>query len=180
MVEEAKLVETESGLAPAGPGWFVLNVADAATSLHDEFGASIWFQGTKVDFKDFGINIRVLQPGQPNCLYHAESQQEAFLVLDGECTLLVEGEERPLKPWSFVHLPAWTEHVIVAAGSRPCVVLMVGRRSPDEKVRYPVSELAGRYGASATEDTDNSDQAYARFGPRRPGRIPQDGLPWSR
>ena len=30
MVEEARLVEAGSGLEPAGPGWFVVNAADAS------------------------------------------------------------------------------------------------------------------------------------------------------
>ena len=44
-----------------------------------------------------GINLAVLEPGQPNCMYHGEDEQEDFLVLSGECLLLVEGEERRLR-----------------------------------------------------------------------------------
>ena len=57
-----------------------------------------------LEFAQPGINVTVLQPGQSG-LYHAESGQEAFLVLSGECKLLVEGEERPLRPWDFFHAP---------------------------------------------------------------------------
>ena len=92
-------------------------------------------------------------PGEPNCLYHSESQQEAFLVLSGEGKLLVEGEERPIRQWDFVHCPAGTEHVFVGAGDGPCAILMIGARTPDEQLLYPVSELAARYGASAEEET---------------------------
>ena len=48
-------------------------------------------------------------------MYHGESNQD-FLVLSGECLLLVEGEERLLRAWDFFHSPAWTEHVLVGAG----------------------------------------------------------------
>jgi uncharacterized cupin superfamily protein len=122
-----------------------------------------------------------MSAGQPNCLYHRESFQEAILVLDGECLLLVEGEERPLRAWDFVHLPPGTEHVVVGAGEGPCVLLMVGARGEDEKLFYPVSEAAARHGASAKEGTDSGDVAYARFGEPRPAR--PDGweaLPWGR
>ena len=81
-----------------------------------------------------GINIQVLQPGEPNCMYHGETGQEDFLVLSGECLLLIEGEERPLKQWDFVHSPPWTEHVFVGAGDGPCVILMVGARPENEEL----------------------------------------------
>ena len=104
-------------------------------------------------FKQVGINISVLMPGEPNCLYHSESQQEDFLVLFGEAKLLVEGEERAVRQWDFIHSPAGTVHVFVGAGDGPCAILMVGARTQDEQLLYPVSELAARYGASAEEET---------------------------
>src|SRR4029079_3847660 len=95
-------------------------------------------------FPHVAINISVVEPGESNCLYHSESQQEAFLVLTGECTLLVEGEERALGPWDLVHCPAGVEHVFVGSGDGPCTILMVGARTKDEQLLYPVSELATR------------------------------------
>jgi quercetin dioxygenase-like cupin family protein len=68
-----------------------------------------------VEFAQFGINVTVLEPGQTG-LYHAESNQEGFLVLSGECALLVEDEERRLRPWDFFHSCPWTEHGFVGAG----------------------------------------------------------------
>jgi uncharacterized cupin superfamily protein len=111
--------------------------------------------------RQLGINLTVLGPGQPNGLYHAESEQEAFLVLSGECKLLVEGEERLLRSWDFFHCPGGTEHIFVGAGDGPCVILMAGARSENEHVLYPVSALAARYGASVREQTSDPDQAYA-------------------
>ena len=55
-----------------------------------------------VEFPQLGINVTVLEPGQAT-LYHAESSQEAFIVLSGECRLLVEDDERLLRPWDFFH-----------------------------------------------------------------------------
>jgi uncharacterized cupin superfamily protein len=160
--------------------WFTVNVRDAAWGRHEAFGAGCRFEDPEAPFPEFGINLRVLEPGQPNCLYHSESAQEDFLVLYGRCLLLVDGEERPLEAWDFVHCPAGTEHVFVGAGEGPCVILMAGARQPDEKLFYPASELAQRYGASAEADTASPEEAYARFPRRQEGR-PEgwEQLPWA-
>ena len=114
--------------------WRVTNLRDARWMNHDTFGAAGVFEREYGAFEQLGINVRVLEPGQPNCLYHRENLQEDFLVLSGECTLLVDGEERPLKPWDFVHMPPDVDHVFVGAGDGPCAILMVGARSPDEEL----------------------------------------------
>jgi uncharacterized cupin superfamily protein len=179
-VPEAPLEDSGSGLAPAGEGWFVVNVRDAEWWTSDRAGSACRFESTAAWFTQLGVNLRVLRPGQPNCLYHSESLEEAFLVLSGECRLLVDGTERLLRQWDFFHSPAGTEHVFVGAGEGPCVILMVGARSEDERLRYPVSELAARYGASAEEETSDPEQAYARWErPRRERPPGWDLLPWA-
>jgi uncharacterized cupin superfamily protein len=183
MVEEARFKETESGCEPVSEGWFVVNVADAAWYRNDVFGASTQFEGLDADvpearFKEYGINIHVVWPGQPNCMYHGEAAQEDFLVLSGECLLLVEGNERRLQTWDFVHFPKWTEHVVVGAGDRPCALLMVGSRA-DERVTYPVSELAQKHGAGVDVETDRPSEAYAPFSGWRPERPDDPGLTWT-
>jgi uncharacterized cupin superfamily protein len=176
-VHEAKLEQTDSGLVPEGDGWFVVNARDARWWRTGDLGSSVSFEG-EVRFSDYGINIHVLQPGEPNCMYHGEAGQEDFLVLSGECILLVEGEERPLRAWDFVHCPAWTEHVFVGAGSEPCAILMVGTRTrgDDPTVIYPVEDVALRHGAGVEVATTEARQAYARFGPVEAGPYP-GGLP---
>ena len=184
---EARLDDSGSGLAPASDGWFVVNVRDAEwlTSENGEkrpSGSECTFESGKVEFAQLGIRLHVLEPGEPNGLYHSETQQEAFLVLSGECTLLVEGEERLLGPWDFFHSPAGTEHIFVGAGEGPCAILMVGSRSGDWRVRYPVSELAAHYGASVKEETSDPRQAYTAegFEPSRRERPSYwDHLPWA-
>ena len=160
--------------------WFVVNVRDAPWRSHDTFGSATRFESPEEPFPQFGINLRVLQPGQPNSLYHAESLQEDFLVLHGECRLLVEEEEHRLGPWDFVHCPQWTKHVFVGAGDGPCVILMAGARDPDERLLYPESELAGRYGASAESETTSPEEAYAPYPPPKEERPPDwEKLPWT-
>jgi uncharacterized cupin superfamily protein len=184
-VAEARLEDFGSGLAPATDGWFVVNVQDAEwlTSENGEkrpSGSECAFENQKVELQQLGIRLHVLEPGEPNGLYHSESKQEAFLVLCGECRLLVEGEERVLRPWDFFHSPAGTEHIFVGAGDGPCVILMAGARGEDWRVRYPVSELAARYGASAEEETSDPRQAYTGFEPSRRARPSYwHRLPWA-
>jgi uncharacterized cupin superfamily protein len=181
MTEEARMEETPSGLRPVDGGWFVVNVADTAWITHHAFGSGCLFENRQAAaFPELGINISVIEPGQPLCLYHEESAQEDFLVLAGEGVLLVNGEERPLRTWDFVHSPAGTEHVIVGAGDGPVVVLAVGTRPKEEQLRYPKSELAEKYGASAEADTLSPEEAYARFDRPQPGRPDYwDKLPWA-
>ena len=176
MVPEASLERTDGGLEPRGEGWFVLNAREARW-LTGDFGSYTRFEGPDAaKFQQVGINIGVLQPGQPACLYHREVDQEDFLVLSGECVLLIEGEERPLRQWDFVHCPSWTEHVFVGAGDGPCTILAIGGRA-GKGVVYPKSELAARYGASAEEETDEPKQAYAKYGDDRDGSYPEGSLP---
>ena len=180
---EARLEDSGSGLAPVSEGWFVVNVRDAEWFLADSRGARCAFENEygdpPVEFAQVAINVTVLGPGQTG-LYHAESNQEAFLVLSGECALLVEDEERRLRPWDVFHSPPWTEHAFVGAGEEPCVILMVGSRS-GPGVRYPVSELAARYGASVAEETSDPAQAYATAEWFRRERPPNWArLPWAR
>ena len=158
MVPEAHLQETDGGLAPKGEGWFVLNAREAVWK-DGHFGAYTRFEGD-ARFPQVGINIGVLQPGQPACWYHGEDEQEDFLVLGGECLLLIEGEERPLKQWDFVHCPAWTEHVFVGAGDGPCALLAIGTRLK-EGVVYPRSELALKHRAGVERETRDAREAYA-------------------
>lgn len=166
MEKEAQLKRTEHGLVPEGDGWFVLNARDARWIESDKFGAATRFEGDP-PFQQIGLNIRVLAPGQPNCHYHREDQQEDFLVLAGECRLLVEGQVRLLKAWDLVHCPPNTNHVFVGAGSGPCTILMVGHRDRDAKIVYPVEESALRYGAGVERETTSPAEAYAGVGERR-------------
>jgi uncharacterized cupin superfamily protein len=162
MIPEAPLADGDGGKAPAGEGWFVLNAREARW-LEGHFGAYTRFEGDS-RFPQLGINIGVLEPGQPSAMYHGEDEQEDFLVLSGECLLLIEGEERPLKAWDFVHCPAWTEHVFVGAGEGPCALLAVSTRLADNVV-YPASELAQRHRAGVEQETRDPREAYADIPP---------------
>lgn len=178
MVPEAGLARGDHGLVPEGEGWFVLNTREARWEHSDAFGSWCRFEGD-VRFPQLGINVSTLAPGQPSCMYHGENSQEDFLVLSGECILVVEGQERRLGRWDFVHCPAWTEHVFVGAGPGSCVLLAVGARPEDDRVKYPVNEVAQRYGAGVTQETSSADEAYAPFPAPREAAYPSGLLPGS-
>ena len=192
MVEEAHLEAVDSGLTPVTDGWFVLNVRDAAWMTNEKFGARGVFEASgrvvkgRPDleprtFPDLGLMIDVIWPGQPSGLYHAETKQENFLVLAGECALLIEGEERHLRAWDFVHCPSETAHAFVGAGDDPCILLVVGARGPGITYRYPVCDAAIRLGIGVETETDSPDEAYVNAAPlvtERPSNW--DELPWGR
>jgi uncharacterized cupin superfamily protein len=177
MVEEARLEQQPEGLTPMTPGWFVVNVHDAAWTTNEAMGAACIFEGDDAPFAELGFTLAVIEPGQPSGMYHGESNQEDFLVLHGECVLVVEGEERPLRAWDFVHCPPWTEHIFVGAGDGPCVIFMAGGRTLEKSIRYPRDELAVRRGGAVETETTEPREAYARFPEWQPGRPERVRMP---
>lgn len=159
-MQEAQVQQHDHGLLPRGEGWYVINVGEAQWRSNPAFGEWFNFEGDR-RFEGFGLNVHILQPGQPACMYHRENAQEGFLVLSGECLAVVEGQERRLGPWDYLHCPDGTDHVLVGGGEGPSVVLMIGARKPDQRCVYPVEEAAGRFGASVEAETPDPRQAYA-------------------
>lgn len=171
-MKEAELKQTDNGKVAATDGWYALHASEAAWFRSERFGTLCRFEG-QVPFPELGMNLRVLDPGQPACLYHRESAQEDFFVVSGECLLIVEGEERPLRAGHFVHCPAETLHVLVGAGEGPCAILAVGHRPAD--LWYPVDETAARHDASTQTETSNPAVAYE--GAQREPAAPRWPLP---
>ncbi len=190
MVEEAQLEDVGSGLAPVSPGWFVVNVTEAAWLRHDAFGGRCVFESNgrvlaeRPDaepqmFAEIGFTLAVLEPGKPTGMYHAESGQEDFLVLAGECLLLIEEQERPLRAWDFVHCPPGTLHTFVGTGDQPCVIFMTGARREGGTIVYPRSEAARARNAGVETETNSPAEAYAQFGHWQRGRPDAwADLPW--
>jgi uncharacterized cupin superfamily protein len=173
VVPEAPLERVENGLRPAGVGWFILNARDACwfESELDTYGL---FESPDHPFEQVGIGLGILRPGRASGLYHGEDTQEDFLVLSGECLLLIEGEERRLKPWDFVHCPPWTEHIFVGAGDGPCLVVGVGTRRKGRGIRFLVNDLALEHGAGVEKETWDPKEAYARFSEDTPTPCPPE------
>jgi uncharacterized cupin superfamily protein len=179
MVPEAQFDSTEHGLVPIGDGWFVLNARDARWRHAEGRGAWCDFEGGQ-DWSQLGLNVQVFEPGETMAMYHWEADQEDFLVLAGEALLIVEGEERLLRQWDFVHCPAGTNHVVVGAGDGHCVVLAVGARErstgPDWG-GYTVDEVALRHGVGVGKETSDAEEAYPPSLRRHPTRYREGWLP---
>jgi uncharacterized cupin superfamily protein len=169
MVPEAPLEKTEHGLVPKGEGWFVLNAREARWYYAEGRGGFCDLEGEQ-EFHQLGINVQVLEPGDPMAMYHWEADQEDFLVLRGEALLIIEGEERPLRAWDFVHCPPDVKHTIVGAGEGPCIVVAVGGRQHQNAPGwggYTVDEVALRHEAGVEKETTEADEAYAPIWAKR-------------
>ena len=153
---------SKNGLVTDGEGWFVVNARESRWRDEGRLGSYCTFEG-KRRFPQFGIFVNVLGPGEAMGMYHRENGQESFLVLDGECTLIVEGETRSLATWDFFYCAPGTEHIIVTTSEQRAVVLAVGARGRGVGggIVYRVSEAAARYGASVEAETTSSAEAYA-------------------
>jgi len=157
-------------------GAYVVNARDVQWRQREGLGRWADLEGDR-NFDQLGFQVVVVQPGEPACMYHGESDQEDFLVVSGECVLVIEGEERRLKQWDFVHCPPWTEHVFAGAGDGPCVIVMVGARKPEGTILYPVNETAARHGASVEVETPEPAEAYAAYARREPSAYRTGDLP---
>jgi uncharacterized cupin superfamily protein len=167
-VTEARL---EQGVPVTG-GWFVVNARDARW-LHNDMRALCRFGGEgEAHFDDLGVGLYWIQPGKPMSLYHHEAGQEDFLILRGRCTVIVEGEERPVGPWDLFHCPPRTTHTIVNTGTQPALILAVGARKEKGSARYPFEPVAAGLGAGVPDSTTPAAETYATFGEPRPGPAP--------
>jgi uncharacterized cupin superfamily protein len=183
VIPEAPQDETEHGRVAQrtgdGDGWFVANARDVRWYHAEGRSAFCDFEGDQ-DWPQVGVNIQVLWPGQAMSMYHWEADQEDFLVVSGDALLIVEGEERPLRSWDFVHCPPNVSHTIVGAGDAPCIVVAVGAREHQGGAGwggYPVDEAALRHGAGVEQETSDAREAYAPFNRRQPARYQDGWLP---
>jgi mannose-6-phosphate isomerase-like protein (cupin superfamily) len=101
----------------------------------------------------FGCNLIVLPPRARGRIHAHERQEEVFLVLEGELTLLVEGVEHVLGPDRLVRVGPAARRQLTNAGPERLVLLALGGSG----------EHAGRDGL-AWESWDDG----------APGRTPQE------
>jgi hypothetical protein len=189
-VEEARLEEVGSGLAPVSPGWFLVNVGEAAWIRNDAFGGRCVFEGSprvlaeRPDaepqrFEQIGYTLAVLEPGKPSGMYHAESGQEDFLVLAGECLLIDRGGGAAAPRLGLRPLPA-RDASLLRRRRRGSVRDLHGRRSLGGRHdRLP--GVSGRAGARRGRRAGDADavrglRAFSALAARPPDAWA--GLPW--
>ncbi|MCW2985705.1 MAG: cupin protein, partial [Conexibacter sp.] len=146
------MVQTDVGKRPEGEGWFVLNVAEAVWDTMERGGTWSLLEADDVPFGQFGIGVHVLPAGETPGFYHWESDQEGFLVLSGECLAIVEGQERQMVQWDYLHCPPGTRHITIGASEEPCAILMVGARTKGKITAYPVDPVAAAHGVAVKEE----------------------------
>ncbi len=74
----------------------------------------------------FGINLIVLAPRQRGRIHAHEHQEEVYIVLEGELTLVVEGAERVLGPMQAARVGPAVRRQLVNAGTQRLVLLALG------------------------------------------------------
>ena len=167
------------GLGAEGAGWYVLNARDARWWQRDGLGRWADLEGDG-DFPQLGMRIAVLQPGEPSGMYHAETGQEDFLVVSGECVLVIEGEERQLK--------AWDSSTVRRGPATRSSAQETGRASSSRSVRgrgttrssTPSTKWLRRTARASRKETPLPKEAYAPypreplFTPYREGDLPGD------
>jgi uncharacterized cupin superfamily protein len=174
-MQEARIEKTPEGQVPAGDGWFILNLGEMAWETVPPYGVALGFDDPDADpSQRVGVHVHVLQPGEANGYYHAEAAQEGFLVLSGECIAVVEGQERRMRRWDYLHSPPGTEHITVGAGEEPCAILMFGSPDPRRKVEWIANEVAAKYGASVARTTSRDTEVYGEV--PAPVRVPAPAL----
>ena len=178
-MHEAEIEETPEGRVPAGGGWFILNLGEMAWETIPGFGMWRGFEAPDADPSQpgIGVHVHVLQPGEPNGYYHAEAAQEGFLVLSGECIAVVEGEERRMRRWDYLHSAPGTAHITVGAGHEPCAILMFGSPDPSREIQWVADETAARYGASVPRTTGVHTEVYGDLPPEIRVRAPRPFAP---
>jgi mannose-6-phosphate isomerase-like protein (cupin superfamily) len=95
-------------------------------ALDAETGERFQLLRRELGVTGFGINLIVLQPRERGRIHAHEHQEEVYLVLAGELTLGIEGEERVLAANEIVRVGPAVRRQLVNAGDTRLVLLALG------------------------------------------------------
>jgi mannose-6-phosphate isomerase-like protein (cupin superfamily) len=101
----------------------------------------------------FGINLIMLEPRQRGRIHAHREQEEVYLVLEGELTLGIEGEERVLGKNELVRVGPAVRRQLVNRGPGRLVLLALG---------------------GAGEHSGRDGRAWSDWGEEGEGRPPQE------
>jgi uncharacterized cupin superfamily protein len=96
-----------------------------ATFLPDSNERLQWL-GPPLGVSSFGINVMTLRPRQRMRVHLHERQEEVYVVLDGELTLIVEGNEHRLRRGQLARVAPATRRQVVNRGPERLGLLIVG------------------------------------------------------
>jgi uncharacterized cupin superfamily protein len=74
----------------------------------------------------FGLNQIALAPGQRGRIHSHERQEEVYFVIEGELTLLIEGDEHRLGRGDLARVAPDVRRQLVNRGPRRCLLLAIG------------------------------------------------------
>lgn len=74
----------------------------------------------------FGLNQITLAPRQRGRIHAHERQEEVYLVIAGELTLVIEQEEHTLGPGELARVAPAVRRQLVNRGPQRCVVVAIG------------------------------------------------------
>jgi len=80
----------------------------------------------------FGLNLIVLQPGQAGRIHRHERQEEVYLVLEGELSLLLEGEEHVVPANGIARVAPEMRRQLVNRRPQRLALLALGGSTPHE------------------------------------------------
>jgi uncharacterized cupin superfamily protein len=123
------------------------------TALDRESGERFQSLRRELGVGSFGMNLIVLQPRQRGRVHAHERQEEVYLVLEGELTLIVDGAEQRLGVDQLARVGPSVRRQLVNAGPQRLVLLALG-------------------GSGEHEGRDA--RAWVSWEEQGPGRPPQD------
>jgi mannose-6-phosphate isomerase-like protein (cupin superfamily) len=105
------------------------SVADADVTfatLDYEHGERFQTLRRELGVGSFGINLLLFEPRERARIHSHEHQEEVYIVLAGELTLVIEGVEHVLGPRRAARVPPNVRRQLVNAGSPRLVLLALG------------------------------------------------------
>ncbi|MFK3795854.1 cupin domain-containing protein [Pseudomonas sp. NPDC088444] len=106
--------------------------------------------GTGTAARKLGASVDIVAPGKRSCPYHFHhTQEEMFVVIEGQGSLRVAGELLPIKTGDVIFIPPGPEypHQIINTSEAPLKYLSISTRETPEVCEYPDS---GKYQAMVT------------------------------
>lgn len=74
----------------------------------------------------FGLNQMVLAPGQRGRIHRHHRQEEVYLVLEGQLTLIIEGEEQQLDRGELIRVAPQVRRQLLNRGPGKLVLIALG------------------------------------------------------